>query len=306
MYLTILAIVEILKEKLIREFRVRKDIRKYLKKGGVWQDQSLNIKNLFELDDNSDDANGKLASDSIIEDRVPLIWNRLTYRQKQYVDFMLNYSPIPIKLFDGMDFGSWRRWIQVKRRWDRSTYEYLLGYNEDGEEEIELEDCFRIRDMYGVRKKNKAMYIGNSNIYFNKDEINVQDKVYPMTHGLLEFLFKKDPQDSVVTQNDKKYYLDIVERTNMYWKNYKPDTKLQLNKIYQITEIKKVNTKYGPKILGIVENEFSIFFPNRTNRMLIDDEEQLTSLIDLASAGELHLNYFGTAYHKFEFLIKPS
>ncbi|CAG5102824.1 Protein of unknown function [Cotesia congregata] len=71
-------------------------------------------------------------------------------------------------------------------------------------------------------------------------------------------------------------------------------------------EIKKVNTKYGPKILGIVENEFSIFFPNRTNRMLIDDEEQLTSLIDLASAGELHLNYFGTAYHKFEFLIKPS
>ncbi|CAG5102734.1 Protein of unknown function [Cotesia congregata] len=71
-------------------------------------------------------------------------------------------------------------------------------------------------------------------------------------------------------------------------------------------EIKKVNTKYGPKILGILENEFSIFFPNRTNRMLIDNEEQLTSLIDLASAGELHLNYLGTAYHKFEFLIKPS
>ncbi|XP_044588014.1 uncharacterized protein LOC123267455 [Cotesia glomerata] len=79
---------------------------------------------------------------------------------------------------------------------------------------------------YGVRKKNKAMFIGNSNIYFNNDEINVQDKVYPMTHGLLELLVKKDPQDSVVTQNDKKHYLDIVERTNMYWKNYKPDTSI--------------------------------------------------------------------------------
>ncbi|CAG5078086.1 Protein of unknown function [Cotesia congregata] len=64
---------------------------------------------------------------------------------------------------------------------------------------------------------------------------------------------------------------------------------------------RKVNTKYGPKILGIVESEFSIFFPNRTNRMLIDDEEQLTSLIDLASAGELYLNYFGTAYHNYKY-----
>ncbi|XP_044574857.1 uncharacterized protein LOC123258734 [Cotesia glomerata] len=108
--------------------------------------------------------------------------------------------------------------------------------------------------------------------------------------------------------NNSKMDLSAINKINNL-PNFLPTKKfeeLHLNKIYQITEIKKVNTKYGPKILGIVKNEFSIFFPNRTNRKLIDDEEQLTSLIDLASAGELHLNYFGTAYHKFEFLIKPS
>ncbi|XP_044575219.1 uncharacterized protein LOC123259025 [Cotesia glomerata] len=75
---------------------------------------------------------------------------------------------------------------------------------------------------YGVRRKHGELYIGDSNISFANDTVTVKGKNYPITQGLLELLFKKSPQDALVTQDDKKKYLDIVQRTNTHRKNYDP------------------------------------------------------------------------------------
>ncbi|XP_044598544.1 uncharacterized protein LOC123274854 [Cotesia glomerata] len=73
---------------------------------------------------------------------------------------------------------------------------------------------------YGVRRKYGEMHMGDSPILFASDTITVKDRNYPITPGLLELLFMKTPKDTLVTQDDKTKYLEIIQRTNTHRKGY--------------------------------------------------------------------------------------
>lgn len=75
---------------------------------------------------------------------------------------------------------------------------------------------------YGVRNlsSNKLM-IGDSPIIFHSRDIHIRDKKYPKTVGLVELLFKKEPNAEYLTFEDLKNYEDIVISTNAHRKFYK-------------------------------------------------------------------------------------
>lgn len=77
--------------------------------------------------------------------------------------------------------------------------------------------------VYGVRLlMNDRLMIGNSPIIFRSDEIRVGARGrYKKTVGLVELLFKKEPDESQIDPTDFDNYKDIVISTNIHRKYYK-------------------------------------------------------------------------------------
>nr|AGO14413.1 hypothetical protein CsmBAC4b19.4 [Cotesia sesamiae] [Cotesia sesamiae Mombasa bracovirus] len=105
---------------------------------------------------------------------------------------------------------------------------------------------------YGVRRKHGEMHKGDSPISFANDTITLK-KNYPIIPGLLELLFRKLPEgDALITPDNKKKYLDIIQHTNTHRKNYDPnrtiyeDTTIKFNKYIAdfITKFGKGLPKY--------------------------------------------------------------
>ncbi|CAG18160.1 unnamed protein product [Bracoviriform congregatae] len=76
---------------------------------------------------------------------------------------------------------------------------------------------------YGIRRKHGELHMGDSPISFANDTISIKGKNYPITPGLLELLFRKSPDDALITPDDKDKYLDIIQHTNTHRKNYDPN-----------------------------------------------------------------------------------
>nr|CAH7716797.1 unnamed protein product [Callosobruchus chinensis] len=76
---------------------------------------------------------------------------------------------------------------------------------------------------YGVRhdKITETFMIGDSKLNIVGSDIYVQGKRYRGTQGLYELLFKKYPNDTVFTDEDKKNYKQIVYKTNAHRRYYK-------------------------------------------------------------------------------------
>lgn len=48
---------------------------------------------------------------------------------------------------------------------------------------------------------------------------------------------------------------------------------LEVNKRYIVNDVRKANTKFGPKVLLTLEDSFRIFLPARINKLLINNGE---------------------------------
>lgn len=95
-------------------------------------------------------------------------------------------------------------------------------------------------NLYGVKlsgsDKNKFT-IGNSPIVFTKDSVVVNGTNFSKTNGLLELLFKKNPDSKIYNMNDKINYRDILEISSAHKKNYNKNEALKSfrsNKFYYI------------------------------------------------------------------------
>nr|DAC81335.1 TPA_asm: acintoc3 [Megastigmus wasp adintovirus] len=84
----------------------------------------------------------------------------------------------------------------------------------------------------GVRIQSKTLKIGDSPIDFEDNLISVGNKQYEQTPGLIELLFKKEPNTSDITKTDESNYAEIVKLTNAHRKYYRNDE-----------EVRVVNTK---------------------------------------------------------------
>ena len=75
----------------------------------------------------------------------------------------------------------------------------------------------------GVRKLRGGYMIGNASIYFNDNYIIIDDRKYVKSQGLVELIFKKEPNKSLISNKDMSNYGEILNITNAYRKYYKSE-----------------------------------------------------------------------------------
>ena len=92
--------------------------------------------------------------------------------------------------------------------WKDDTNNYLILLGERSKD---------LDNVYGVRKLTKdRLMIGVSSISFSQNNIHVGNLNFPKSKGLLELLFKKVPEESVVSTDDQRNYGKIINATNAY------------------------------------------------------------------------------------------
>lgn len=82
---------------------------------------------------------------------------------------------------------------------------------------------------YGIRSENGSdLWIGNSPITIEINDIIFQNKKYKGTQGLWELLTLKDPLD-YYTKKDLENYEEIIINSNSYRTNYEENGKIKSN-----------------------------------------------------------------------------
>ncbi|CAB0040503.1 unnamed protein product [Trichogramma brassicae] len=81
--------------------------------------------------------------------------------------------------------------------------------------------------LYGVRKENDQYHLGKSPINIDGDNAYIGDESYIKSKGLLELLFKKNPDPKHITNTDMKTYKEILDSTNVHRKGFAYDGDLR-------------------------------------------------------------------------------
>lgn len=92
---------------------------------------------------------------------------------------------------------------------------------------------------YGVEMNHGKLVIGKSTVSISDDTIKIADHTYPKTDGLVELLFKKVPDISLITEEDKKSYKEILLLTNVHRRGYDANKPIKSNKGLKYLEIIK-------------------------------------------------------------------
>uniref|UniRef100_A0ABD2WQ47 DUF8207 domain-containing protein n=1 Tax=Trichogramma kaykai TaxID=54128 RepID=A0ABD2WQ47_9HYME len=81
--------------------------------------------------------------------------------------------------------------------------------------------------LYGVRRENDEYHLGKSPISIDGDKVYIGNEQYIKSKGLLELLFKKNPDPKYITNTDMKVYEKILDSTNVHRKRFADDGDLR-------------------------------------------------------------------------------
>ncbi|XP_051174289.1 uncharacterized protein LOC127289996 [Leptopilina boulardi] len=109
-----------------------------------------------------------------------------------------------------------------------SKYIYLVNHNR--------KQCLDL--VYGVRKvRDGLLVIGDTPIIFKDHFMNVGDKRFNITSGLLELLFKNKPEQSYISEDDMNNYKQILITSNAHRKNYSSSEPIHMSKSFKYSNI---------------------------------------------------------------------
>ena len=75
----------------------------------------------------------------------------------------------------------------------------------------------QLDNVYGIRELSRGRQkIGSKLVFFDQDKVYIGDDVYPLSKGLLEFLFKKIPDEKFIEDQDLEHYKDILLKSNAH------------------------------------------------------------------------------------------
>lgn len=92
-----------------------------------------------------------------------------------------------------------------------------------------------------------------------------------------------------------------INQLNEIASNFFPTKKmmdLESGKKYNVTGLKRLNTKYGNKIVIIIDESYQVFLPERVSKHINDN--LFFQLADKANKLQLYIHYLG--YSRFEFV----
>lgn len=79
-------------------------------------------------------------------------------------------------------------------------------------------------------------------------------------------------------------------------------SELEINRTYEVTNMKFVNTKYGKQIVADLERRCSVFLPARTSQVLNDDEDLFKKMRYSSHNHGLPIRYLDGKYNRIEFV----
>ena len=100
-----------------------------------------------------------------------------------------------------------------------------------------LLDTKHLDKIYGVYKKDNKLFFGNSPIIFDKGDIFVQNEKFPQTSGLLELLFRKDPNLNIINHDDLSSYRDLMILTSAHKRRFEPNGDIRRHKSKKFNRI---------------------------------------------------------------------
>ena len=103
--------------------------------------------------------------------------------------------------------------VESAENYEKLTKKYLFLLKHNRKQCLDM--------IYGVRKlSNGSLMIGDTPISFNDQYIEIGDKRYLISTGLLELLFKQRPDEAYVSADDLEHYKEILVTTNAHKKKY--------------------------------------------------------------------------------------
>lgn len=107
---------------------------------------------------------------------------------------------------------------------------------------------------YGVRADGKGgLVIGDSAVVFTKSKLQVKDQKFEVTPGLMELLFMKEPDETVINQDDKLKYKNILLLTNAHRLMYSAE--------------RAINATRGRKYVSVISKLFPPLSRERSQSM---------------------------------------
>ncbi|OXU16571.1 hypothetical protein TSAR_016936 [Trichomalopsis sarcophagae] len=77
--------------------------------------------------------------------------------------------------------------------------------------------------IYGIRTKSDDFYIGNTPFSYDNEFIILENKQYKKSPGVIELLFKKEPESTNINKSDLSDYSKIVKQASAHKKYYKEE-----------------------------------------------------------------------------------
>ena len=71
------------------------------------------------------------------------------------------------------------------------------------------------------------------------------------------------------------------------------------NKLYKLSKIKQVQTKFGKKIVIELDKSFDIFLPSKLNNLLLEDNNAHTKINEEIEKNTLQMKYLGKCLLEF-------
>ncbi|KAK0073289.1 hypothetical protein PV326_013561 [Microctonus aethiopoides] len=97
--------------------------------------------------------------------------------------------------------------------------------------------------------------------------------------------------------------LNRISRTDAFLPK-KPWSELQPQTKYDVTSMKIVKTKYGDRIVIIIDDEYSVFLPERIAQFLLNDGEQFLQMLEAVKNQDLVIHYIDAKIGACEFQSK--
>jgi hypothetical protein len=135
----------------------------------------------------------------------------------------------------------------LKDTTNRSNAGYSIRYNSE-------KDCYTI---------------GNKVIEIEDNQLKIDDKIYNATNGLLELLLKKSPNLTLISEDDKHFYKQILDDSNAIYQGFNSNSKrLNANssEIWKFIKNELLNSKSEEKI-------------DNSNKALPSDPNELTKML---------------------------
>lgn len=100
----------------------------------------------------------------------------------------------------------------------------------------------------GVRQQRGKLLMGNTRVSVSDHSIMIGSRTYTKTPGIVELLFKKNPDLNVITEDDKSNYREMLINTNAHRRDFDPKKPIKSNKGRKYTNIIR------PMFIRLVKN----------------------------------------------------